>query len=84
LPASRLRKKPGEDKLSTALMEKNMEEIGLHEIMQMGKQECEETLLYLRYYLNRLQPGGPRKTYQELICQLEGRLQEITGPAKIL
>ncbi|MGV3504701.1 MAG: hypothetical protein ACO1O1_13420 [Adhaeribacter sp.] len=58
-------------------MEKNLEEIGLEEIRQMNKQECEEKLLYLRYYLTRLQPGGPRATYLELICQLEARLQEI-------
>jgi hypothetical protein len=56
-------------------MEKNLERIGLNNIRQMSVQECEETLLYLRYYLNRLSPGGPRETYQGLIAQLEGRLQ---------
>lgn len=65
-------------------MEKNLEEIGLHEIRQMSQQECEETLLYLRYYLNRLQPGSPRKSYQERVGQLEARLQEIKGQAKLL
>lgn len=56
-------------------MEKNLEQIGLQEIRQMSEQECEETLLYLRYYLNRVQPGGPRETYQQLMQQLEARLQ---------
>lgn len=56
-------------------MEKNLEQIGLQEIRQMSEQECEETLLYLRYYLNRLQPGSPRETYQQLMQQLEARLQ---------
>lgn len=65
-------------------MEKNLEEIGLYEIRQMSLQECEETLLYLRYYLNRLQPGSARKTYQERVSQLEARLQELRDPGKFL
>lgn len=62
-------------------MEKNLEQIGLQEIRQMSKQQCEETLLYLRYYLNRLQPGDPREPYHQLIQQLEVRLQPPPGPA---
>jgi hypothetical protein len=64
-----------ENNLSGTTMDKKFEQIGLNDIRHMSEQECEETLLYLRYYLNRLSPGGPSATYQGLIRQLEGRLQ---------
>jgi hypothetical protein len=56
-------------------MDKKLEQIGLNDIRQMSDQECEETLLYLRYYLNRLGPGTQKETYQGLHHQLQARLQ---------
>lgn len=57
-------------------MDKKLEQIGLQDIRQMSDQECEETLLYLRYYLNRLGPGSKKQTYQDLLHQLQARLQK--------
>jgi hypothetical protein len=65
-------------------MDKKLEQIGLNDIRQMSKQECEETLLYLRYYLNRLSPGAPKETYQVLIHQLEVHLHRPSGPGEPL
>ena len=56
-------------------MDKKLEEIGLNDIRHMNDQECEEALLYLRYYLNRLSPGSRQEKFQVLISQLETRLQ---------
>ena len=63
-------------------MDKKFEQIGLNDIRQMSEQECEETLLYLRYYLNRLSPGTQQHTYQGLVHLLEARLQPPPGPDK--
>lgn len=60
-------------------MDKKLEQIGQHEIRHMSQQECEETLLYLRYYLNRLSPGTQKETYQRLAKQLQARLQASGG-----
>jgi hypothetical protein len=63
-------------------MDKKFEQIGLNDIRQMSEQECEETLLYLRYYLNRLSPGAQKQTYQGLVHLLEAHLQPPPGPDK--
>jgi hypothetical protein len=63
-------------------MDKKLEQIGLQDIRHMSAQDCEETLLYLRYYLNRLSPGTPKETYQGLIPLLEGHLQTPPGASE--
>ena len=55
-------------------MNKKLEQIGQQDIRQMSEQECEETLLYLRYYLNRLGPGIQKENFQHLVQQLQARL----------
>jgi hypothetical protein len=60
-------------------MDKKLEQIGLNDIRQMNEQECEETLLYLRYYLNRLSPGVRQQDYQVLANHLQARLQSPPG-----
>lgn len=63
-------------------MDKKLEQIGQQDIRHMSEQECEETLLYLRYYLNRLSPGTQKQTYQDLVHLLEARLQPPSRPDK--
>ena len=60
-------------------MDKKLEQIGLNDIRQMNEQECEETLLYLRYYLNRLSPCARQENYQALANHLQARLQSPPG-----
>lgn len=57
-------------------MDKKLEQIGQQDIRHMSEQECEETLLYLRYYLNRLGPGAQKECYQHLVHQLQARLRK--------
>jgi hypothetical protein len=65
-------------------MDKKLEQMGLHDIRHMNEQECEETLLYLRYYLNRLSAGARQEGFQVLLQHLEARLQPPPGPGELL